>query len=383
MIWSLVILFGLSFCLCKDISRVTNSNFQPVTKQNKCVFLYVEKENCKDCLMFLHKFVTAAQTFQNHAGIFFGRVFDETLIQLFEVDSFPELVYYEFGSAVPKRYRGDITADSIINIVTETKCGDFSSLKRHHALEISKSNFRELLFNTDQYRLVMLHEEDDLDDIKAFDDLAETYDNEKEFVIARIDVDKNKSLRREFALDTYPCFYWYEKGIDVKRKRYGGDMNLKQMIRFINKATGFQREAGGKLGLRAGLIKPLDELLKTTIKDIYELKNLDYVITQMKNVAANVEDNDKIYADYYIECLEEIKEDNTIDSLTEQRNRLFRMMDDAGPLTQDDIRRKINIVNKYIDMIGYHLIGDFPKDFDEFTDRSTPVVDDIHFHEEL
>ena len=387
MIWSLVILFSLSFCFCKDISYVTNSDFQSVTKQNKCMFFYVETENCEDCKMIFHKFVTAAQTFQNVDEIYFGRVSDESLIEMFEVDSFPEIVYYEYESDIPRRYRGDITTDAIISVVIYAMRGggDLSYVKRQHALELTINNFREFLYNSEQYRLVMLHEEDDWDEIDAFEELAKTYDNEKELVVARINVDKQNSLRREFKSFSYPCFYWFEKGTDVKRKGYEGDMNLDGMIKFINNAAGFQRLSGGELESTAGLIDAMDDLLKANIENIYEVRNLDKLIKKMKKIAAKLKNNDKEAADYYIQCVEEIQEEKTVDSLGEESKMLSRMLDEEnlGPLRKDSITKQKNIVSTLIGMIGEHLFGAAGRHLDASPVRNKQTVKDIQFREEL
>lgn len=204
----------------------------------------------------------------------------------------------------------------------------------------------------------MLHEHDDEDDVKGFEELAKTYDNEKEIVIARIDVDKQRPLRREFRSIEYPCFYWYSKGKDTKRKRYGGQMNLKQMIHFVNAQTGFQRLSGGRLEYTAGLIEQLDEIVEMHIKDLYEVQNLNGLILKLKKAVAKLNDDEKELGEYYIHLVEEVKEDNTIDSLGEARNRPFRSMEDIGPVRKDMLLKKTHITNKFVDLIAEHVMGD-------------------------
>lgn len=359
------------------------------------MFFYVEGDDsdCIDCRLLYPKFITAAQTFEDNNDIIFGRVSDKVLVDMFEVDSFPEIVYYEFGSAIPRRYRGDITANAVEELVVEVMPGNFDKLKRHYSVEITVSNFQEILNNSHQYRLVMLHKHDDEEDIESFEELAKTYDNEQDLVIARIDVDQQKHLRREFGSLDYPSFYWYQKGEVKKRKRYGGEMVLNQMIQFVNKQTGFQRLSGGALGHKAGLIKQMDEIIKLHIKDIYEIKYLDTIISLMNKALIKIDERDRELAQYYIHCVQEINEDKTVDSLGEERNRLFRRMDEdnVGPVKRDVLWKKTNIINKIIDLLGLHLMGKMDIN-DENILKSFNLVDgddndmesnEIIFHEEL
>ena len=368
----LIIIIQLSFGFSDKISDVTHNNFQSTTKDKKFIFLYVTSatsDECLDCRLLYNKFITAVQTFEDRDDIFFGKVSDETLIEMFEVDSFPEIVYYELGSADPKRYRDDITADAVEDLIVNVIRGDKDKLKRRYSVELTVENFDEIINNPDQYRLVMLHRHDDKDLVKTFEELAKTYDNEKEIVIARIDINRQRELRREFLSTDYPCFYWFAKGKDTKRKRYGGKMILKQMVQFLNSQTGFQRLPGGQLDYSAGLIKELDKILKTHIEDLYEVRNLDGLIHKLKKAIVKLNDDDKELGEYYIHLVEEVKEDNTIDSLGESRNRLFREMADVGPVKKDVLFKKTHISNRFVDLIAEHVMngmglpGDMGVDF--------------------
>ena len=146
----------LSLCLSQDIIEVTNSNFLAVTKQKKFMLFYVETEDCEECKMRFHKFYVAAQNFQDKNEILFGRVSDEILIETFEVDSFPEVVYYKLGSAIPRRYRGGITVEALYDLVIdEVSNGQYKrSQQKHITLELNNDNSDAFLYNPQYYRLV-------------------------------------------------------------------------------------------------------------------------------------------------------------------------------------------------------------------------------------
>lgn len=376
------------FCQAVDIKEVTRDNFQDTIKSKKSLFLYATKDNCIKCKLNFRHFVVAAQNFQNDPEVGFGTVSDTTLLEVFEVTDVPAIVFYEYGSATPRVYRGDITATALIKIFAQATKNDFRTVDKYHTLELTKENFDYFMDNEDQYRLIMLHEEDDDDDIDLFEDLAETFENELGVLLARINVDKEKKLKRDFNTNEYPSFYWYNKGSRDKKKRYAGVFDLSQMINFVNKEANVFRLKGGKLSPFAGLIKPLSDVLSRHGKDLYEIRNYEKIRFEMQAEIAKLPDNtDKELVEFYEFLLNEMQEDKTIESLDEARNRLYRQMDTAGPQHFDQVVRKRNIVQKFVDVIGNHLLqelagGDFGMPTEEggyYEGNTQPVP----FHEEF
>lgn len=382
--WNIILHFSRGV----DIINLTESNLQTTLKQMKCMFLYAVENNCERCQLLYHKFLITAQTFENDRDITFGRVSDKTLLLAFDVTSFPGIVYYEYGSATPKVYLGDITPTALTKVVSDAMKMDFKKIDRHFSIQLTSENFHEIMDTDKQYRLVMLHEADDDDDVDLYEEIAETYENEPDIVVGRINVDADRKLRKEFNAVNFPSFYWYQKGNATKKRRYGGELNVHQMITFINKEGVFYRTKGGRLNPYAGLIKPLDEVINRYGKDLNGIRNLDKIRQDLKKEISKLPPNtDKELSDYYLHLINEIDEDRTIETLDESRNRLYRQMSRAGPLQFDQLIRKRNIIQKIIDIIGLHLLeqisdGDIgvPLDADKnygFEDHG------LEFHEEL
>ena len=112
------------------------------------------------------------------------------------------------------------------------------------------------------------------------------------------------------------------------------------------------------------MIKQLDKIIKTHIEDLYELRNLDGLIHKLKKAVVKLNDDEKELGEYYIHLVEEVKEDKTIDSLGESRNRLFRDMEGMGPVRKDTLLKKAHIANKIVDLIAEHVMSGmgFPED---------------------
>ncbi|KAL4225192.1 hypothetical protein ACF0H5_015883 [Mactra antiquata] len=371
-----------------SIVELTVDNFDSSIKENKCMLIYANKTDCEKCKLLYHKFLIAAQTFENDKNILFGRISDEMLLQAFEVTSFPGILYYEYGSAVPKLYLGDITSAALTKLMSDAVKTDFRKLDRQHSIKLTSSTFEEIMNTERQARLVMLHEADDIDEIELYEEIAETYDNENDIIIARINVDEERKLRKQYNAIVYPSFYWYPKGTHSKKKRYGGELNIPQMISFINKQCNFYRTKGGRLNPYAGLIKPLDDVINIYGKDLYEITNIARIRTEIKREMTQLSsDIDYELAEFYLALVNEIEEDRTIEILDENRSRIYRQMDGAGPLELDQLIRKKNIVQKFIDIIGNHLL-------EELTEGNTGELIDLdkyygfedhglEFHEEL
>lgn len=379
----------IAFCGGVDIADLTESDFHDKIKENKCIVLYVVQDNCETCQLLYHKFIIAAQNFRKNQTVMFGRVRDPKLHLAFGVKKFPGIAYYEFGSAVPKIYHGDITSGALVRVIAGLLKRDQKTMELQFAIELTKDNYHEIMNTDKQYRLIMLHEDDDTDTVKEYEELAKTYDNEIDIVIARINVQFEKRLKLEFRAVEYPSFYWFTKGIARKKKRYGGEFNVDQMIGFINNEAKLFRTKDGRLNSYAGLIRSLDDILIKHSKDLYEIRNLDSVRKKMKKEIARLSsDADRDLAEFYIELVNEIEEDRSTVVLDEMRNRLFRQMNFAGPHEFDNLIMKKNIVQKIMDIIGNHLLQkmtdvDIGLPLDEDTQYGFTADREIVFHEEL
>jgi len=375
------------------VNDVSEGDFPDVVHKHKCMIFWVVQDHCDRCSLLYHSFLTAAQSFRYEKELFFGRVSDQALAHAFEVTEFPSLVYYEYGSVVPRVYLGDITSKTVAKVVADAMRRDSRKVDQTFALDLTLDIYDVVIGTRDQFRLIMLHEANDDDNVAAYDELAETFDNEPTVVIAKINVDFEKKLKRNFNAIAYPSFYWFKKGSDTKL-RYGGDLNVDHMIAFINKEAGLFRTKGGRLNPYAGLIPEFDEILNAHGRDLHEIRNFDTIRMKLtrawKSLPTHV---DHELIEFYYEMLANMEEDRTIETLDEARNRLYRQMPDVGPLGFDALIRKRNIVQKFIDIIGTHLLeqlshGDFGAPIRGFEDVNNKAKlkqfeHDIEFHEEL
>ena len=345
----------------EEVLEVDLNNLEDVLKQRKAVMLYLTEDNCAKCRRLYHKFVVTSQTFVDDAVIF-ARVRDKEIAERLEVVSFPAIIFYEFGSTIPRAYKGDLTSSELSKLVIKALRGDFRSLDLKHAVELTKSNFEMMIKMADQCKLVMLHEDEDEDEIEEFEELAEIFGNDDAVVIARINVDKQKRLKKLYNAVEYPTYYFYSLDNQNKKKMEKDRYSLDKMISLINKECGTFRVKDGRLNPFAGLVKDIDEIIGAHGKDLYEIKNFKGLKRKIKKAASKLSNEvDKNIATFYIDLLDVLVEGGSIEALDAVRNRIYGEMDHAGPLKLDQLYRKRNVVDKIIDTIGKHILNDLSR----------------------
>ncbi|KAH3891961.1 hypothetical protein DPMN_016071 [Dreissena polymorpha] len=368
---------------------VTTKDFSSFLAEKKSMFFYVVTNDCNMCAKLFYTFLTASQNFRFDQKTLFGRALNEDFVGTFDVKRFPSVVYYKYGSAAPEIFDGDITTGELLKVVAKASKKDPLLNERNFALDLTEELFMEVMKTDDQFKLVMLHEAGDKQNVAMYDKLAETFQNDHSVVVARINVDFEKALKKKYNAISYPSFYWYSKDRNAKKKRYVGSANVEQMVSFINKEAGLFRTSDGKLNSFAGPIKSLDSVLKKYGKDLYDITNVKQIRIELKQESNRLPiETDKELVDFYFEILNELEEDRTVDTLTEMRNRIYRQLDGAGPLKFDQLIMKRNILNSFIDVIGMHLLGQFSDGFEIPIDINEDVdahrsQDGLTFHEEL
>ena len=232
----------------------------------------------------------------------------------------------------------------------------------------------------------MVHEEEDTDDVDIFQEIAKTYDNDNKLLIARIDIDKQKSLENEFKSIIYPYFLWYKKGAAAESKRYGGDLDPFELLKFINKETGIRRMPGGGLDPTNGLNQQMDDIVIANIADIVSANNLDPIIEKMTKVKNSLKTSvANMYADVYVRCVQKVKEISSIDAVADYKKVLLKMSrthkDNPGMV--DVIRKFLNVVDRVLYIIGKHYMGSVPEVFKDFYSRHETDEKIIKFRGEL
>ncbi|KAK3603877.1 hypothetical protein CHS0354_042883 [Potamilus streckersoni] len=341
-----------------EVLQVDKSNFDQIIKKRTCVIFYVTQKDCKLCTRVYYKFLAASQVLESNQDVVFAATDDPTVTGVLNMKQFPGIAYYEFGSAIPKSYDGDITTDTIIDLVIKAMRGDFSHLKRRYTVELTLKDLSKFTEAGGLYKFLMLYEHEKDDEVQDFEEVAGIYKNEYKILFGRVNVKKNKETLNKFHAETFPALYWFSKDSKDKQKRYGGEINMNSLLSFIGEKTGLRRLKGGYLHHQTGVLKPFDEVIEKHIRTIYDGSDLKHVVEEAEKLSKK-EKQEKDLANYYVHILKKIEDSKTVDVLDEERNRINRQMENAnvGPIWKERLTMKKNIVNKVIDSIGMYLLA--------------------------
>ncbi|XP_064611857.1 uncharacterized protein LOC135475846 [Liolophura sinensis] len=334
-----------------------------MTNGKKFILLYVVSADgyCDACTDLYPEFITVASLFAREKNIFFGKVSDSKLIDMLDIKEFPSVVYYEHGSASHQPLLGDISIDNLVSTVKKGMRGDFSDIQIKYTVPLTDSTFEECIANPRQHAFIIVYDKDSAStaeaELKLFEDLAMTFKHDEELLIGSINATKEIKLAGDFAVKRYPAFYWYGKGDKSIRKRYGGRMDIDELLAFVNDQTNLDRKLGGELMESAGRVPELDTLVAMYIDDIMEGVELEAAIADAKEYAKNAKINRK-YAPYYVTLLKKINDAGKVEVIDEERDHQVKLLTigELTPKQKDDLMRKRNILHRFVDEMAMRLI---------------------------
>lgn len=350
-------------------------NFDKTVKKMYFSILFLANDDCKKCHLAYPKFMAASQPFLNDPQIFFGRVKDPLLFQAMNVTKFPTLVYYAPASAKPEISKQDLTVEGIITSIAKAMKGDFSRVKREYAVELTEDVYDEFVNLPGVYGLILVYKNKDAKDhIEIFEKIAGSFRNDYLITFGKVNAEVEKSLASDFTMSHFPGLYWYPLENKNSRKRYGGILDVMELVTFINDQTNLMRLPGGELEEFAGCIPQIDKLIVKYIKDIHDAKRLQPFIKILKRDYAQT-DSGK----YYLHIVSGIERIRSMDFLEDERGNVLKKLSarNISPIEIDELRRKQNILHKFIDELSVYMVN--RDGISEFYDMPEKTI----IHEEL
>ncbi|XP_029635725.1 protein disulfide-isomerase erp38-like isoform X1 [Octopus sinensis] len=337
------------------VIEVNSYNFNQTVSKMYFSILFVATNDCVQCDIEYPKFLAASQPFHSDPQIYFGHVTDSELIKSFGVTEYPSIVYYQPGSESPSISDQDHTVEGVITTIAKAMKGDFSRVKREYAAELVEENYDKIVSLPNVYTLILLYKNNEAkEDIAVFEKIAASFRNDFNIVFGKVNAEKEEALRSDFGRKKYPAIYWYSIENKNARKRYGGRLDLVELVSFINEQTNIMRQPGGELEEMAGRVEALDKLVVENVEQIYEGKKLKKLLKTLKNDYSRNE-----LEKYYTYIIENIHSTRSSDFLEEERGEVLKKLSDRvlTPVQMDKLRRKQNILHKFIDEIAMYLIN--------------------------
>ncbi|KAI9276324.1 thioredoxin-like protein [Umbelopsis sp. AD052] len=212
-------------------------------------------------------------------GDAFAHAQDQVIVAKFDADThrntggeygvqgFPTLKWFPKGVNSPdgvEDYKGGRDLDSLSKFIKD-KTGIRPRIKavKSDVVILDTKNFHSIVDQSDKNVLVEFYAQwcghcKSLAPI--YEKLGNTFANEKNCVIAKIDADTERDIGTEYDISGFPTLKFFPKGDDKTPIAYEGARTEAGFVEFLNKHCGTHRLVGGGLNDEAGRIPALDEL---------------------------------------------------------------------------------------------------------------------------
>jgi len=176
-----------------------------------------------------------------------------------------------------------------------------------------------------------------------WEDLATTYANEPDVVIAKVDAEHegSKATAQAYGVQSYPTIKYFPKG-STEAEDYDGGRTEANFVEFLNIKASTHRVAGGGLDDEAGLVDVLDEVVTKYIAGT----SLADAAAEAKKAAEGVKDK---AGDYYVRVFDKLSKNEGY--VTKELARLEGIIAKGGLVSAklDELTKKVNILGKFAD----------------------------------
>ncbi|XP_033755004.1 protein disulfide isomerase-like 2-1 [Pecten maximus] len=336
------------------VLNITEKNIHSLLDKKKFLLVLVTKSKCTPCNRIFPKFWAASQSYNQ--DVIFGRMRSKALALKYKVDVFPTLGYFEAGKQVFTKFDGDITVDTIVDLIANKLGTDFAYVMKQYSTRLDSYNFHGIISSQGLKAMVLLYDNSD-DYYNKFQELARIFKNDEEVAFLHLDVRAEPELRKEFVVVVFPTLYWVENGVNPTKKRYGGTIEKLEFMGFIEDYAGVSRAKDGTLPPKAGRIVDFDSLFADHIETIRNAKRMSELLVEAKDIAKNHKKNE--LADYYIYLLELIDHHGKVEAIQEERMTVLKALantdETTWPRTVEYLTKRKNILTQLVDELGRAL----------------------------
>ncbi|KAG4264182.1 protein disulfide-isomerase erp38 [Fusarium proliferatum] len=267
----------------------------------------------------------------------------------FGIQGFPTLKFFDGKSSKPQDYKSGRDLESLTNFIVE-KTGVKPKKKLELPSEVTYLNDATFpkAIGGDKHVLVAFtapwcgHCKSLA---PTWEDLANTFVNEKNVLIAKVDAEapNSKAVAEEQGVKSYPTIKWFPAG-SKKAVAYESGRSEQAFVDWINEHAGTHRVTGGGLDTVAGTVESLDTLVAkitggAAIADVAE--------EVKKEVETLTDSAQKTYAEYYVRVFDKLSSNN--DWVSKELARLDGILTKGGlaPTKRDQIQQKTNVLRKF------------------------------------
>ncbi|XP_012555304.1 uncharacterized protein LOC100198247 isoform X1 [Hydra vulgaris] len=179
----------------------------------------------------------------------------------------------------------------------------------------------------------------------TYEKVAETFKNEPNCVVAKVDADSEKELGSRFGISGFPTIKFFSK-TNKAGEEYSSGRSEQDFIDFLNQKCGTNRVSGGGVDDQAGRINAYDDIAKKFISSTGDRNSL---IAEIETANADEADSEhKQSGDYYVKVMKTILEKGD-DYPKNEIARLTRVLGgNMSAAKMDLMHKRKNILSQFV-----------------------------------
>lgn len=211
----------------------------------------------------------------------------------------------------------------------------------------------------------------------VFAELAKTYADEPDVVIAVVDADTHASIGTKEGVKGFPTIKFWPRGADVAAASYDAGRDLDSFVNYINSKVGTDVLPGGKVLPTAGIVDSLKESVSSFLTSAASER--DALKAAVEERLTSLDARSRAYAKYYVKVMDRYKTQGEA-WLTKEQARLSGLLESAAPGSMTEtqmrsMRRRLNVIDYFVRTLGRDVAAAADDAADAAADAAAPVAD--------
>eukprot|EP01132_Coremiostelium_polycephalum_P010765 gene10765-13182_t len=343
------VLYVASVAAEGNVVVLTPDNFDSVVDGSKTVFVKFYAPWCGHCKKLAPDYEVLADSYVPAKQVVIAKVNcddHKDLCGKYDVTGYPTLKIFA-KSTTAKDYNGQRSIEDLMTYINN-HAGTNIKVKKapSNVIDLTPENFERYVKDSSKNALVEFyapwcgHCKKLAPDYEV---VANTFANDNDVVIAKVDCDAHKDLCSTYGISGYPTLKYFPKD-NKEGVKYEQGREVDTFVNFINKEAGTKRLKGGKLMETAGRVAELDELAAKFISAAADVRNqlVEKAEELVKTLAADLQPEGK----FYVKVMKSIQKSK--DYITSETARINKMI--SGNITGkklDEFTKKINVLSSF------------------------------------
>lgn len=179
-----------------------------------------------------------------------------------------------------------------------------------------------------------------------YEKLAITYKNDPDVVIAKVNADSpnGKATAQKYGVSGYPTLKFFPKG-STEPIAYESGRTEEAFVKYLNEKTGTNRQVGGWLNKRAGLVPRFQEVIKLVKRG--EAATVEAAKEQIVELSKDADETEKLAVKSYQKIFERLAKNE--DYVEKEIKRLGKVLKNEGldAVKRDELTIKKNILENF------------------------------------